>query len=128
MPLLAYTSFMPEPARRLVWIVDSLNDLKKFPSTVQTKLGFGIYQAQIGKKHEHAKLLHGFQVPVWEVCADDRSGTYRAIYVVQLRKAIYVLHAFQKKSKVGIATPKRETDLIHQRLKLAISQDNQSGS
>jgi phage-related protein len=55
----------------------------------------------------------------WQVRADDPSGTYRAVYVAQFRLAVYVLHAFQKKAKSGIATPKREVDLIRQRLQLA---------
>jgi phage-related protein len=51
--------------------------------------------------------------------ADDPGGTYRAVYVVQLGDAVYVLHAFQKKATSGIATPKRDLDLIRQRLQLA---------
>jgi phage-related protein len=56
---------------------------------------------------------------VWQVRADDASGTYRTVYVTQIGAAIYVLHAFQKKSTSGTATPRRELDLIEQRLKLA---------
>ena len=108
-----------EQPRKLVWLVDSLDALSVFPGGVRQKLGFALYQAQIGEKHESAKPLRGFEAPVWEVRADDPSGTYRAIYVVHLRDAVYVLHAFQKKAKWGIATPKREIELIRQRLKLA---------
>ena len=57
-------------------------------------------------------------MPVWEVRADDASGTYRAVYVVYFRDAVYMLHAFQKKSKTGIATPHRQIDLIRHRLML----------
>ena len=64
-------------------------------------------------------MLHGFAETLWQVRADDPSGTYRAVYVAQLGEAVYVLHAFQKKSKMGIATP-RELDLIGQRLQLAL--------
>jgi phage-related protein len=78
-----------------------------------------LYQAQIGQQHESAKMLRGFAETVWQVRADDASGTYRAVYVAQLEDAIYVLHAFQKKSKSGIATPRRELDLIRQRLLVA---------
>jgi phage-related protein len=60
-----------------------------------------------------------FAETVWQVRADDPGGTYSAVYVVQFEHAIYVLHAFQKKSKSGIATPKSEIDLIKQRLLLA---------
>jgi phage-related protein len=110
---------MPEQARRLVWLVDTLRILKGFPAEVQQKLGFALYQAQIGQKHESATPLHGFGAPVWEVRAGDPSGAYRAVYVVHFQNAVYVLHAFQKKAKSGISTPQREIELIRQRLKLA---------
>ena len=109
-----------------MWLLDTIDALKEFPSGVRTKLGFGLYLAQIGKKHESAKPLHGFGAPVWEVRAEDRSGTFRAVYVVHLRDAVYVLHAFQKKAKSGIATPQREIELIRQRLRLASKLDAQA--
>ena len=113
---------VPEKAdqpRKLIWLVDSLDRLAGFPRAVRLRLGFGLYQAQIGQQHESAKMLRGFSEAVWQVRADDPSGTYRALYVTQLGDAIYVLHAFQKKSTSCIATPQRELDLIRQRLKLA---------
>jgi len=64
-------------------------------------------------------MLHGFGNLVWQVRADHRRGTYRAVYIAQFQQAIYVLHAFQKKAKSGIATPQRELDLIKHRLQLA---------
>jgi phage-related protein len=103
----------------LVWLIDSLDRLTGFPPSVRQKLGFALYQAQIGQKHESAKILHGFAETVWQVRADDRDGTYRAVYVAQFGEAVYVLHAFQKKAMSGIATPQRELDLIRQRLQLA---------
>jgi phage-related protein len=109
----------PEQPRKLVWLVDSLDRLTSFPPSVRQKFGFALYQAQIGQKHESAKMLHGFAETVWQVRADDPGGTYRAVYVTQLGEAVYVLHAFQKKSTSGIATPQRELDLIRQRLQLA---------
>ena len=108
-----------EQPRKLVWLVDSLDRLTSFPPSVRQKLGFALYQAQIGQKHESAKMLRGFRETVWQVRADDASGTYRAVYVAQFGEAIYVLHAFQKKATSGIATPQRELDLIRQRLQLA---------
>jgi phage-related protein len=110
---------VPEQPRKLIWLVDSLARLTGFPPMVRKKLGFAVYQAQIGQKHESAKMLHGFAETVWQVRADDPSGTYRAVYVAQFGDAIYVLHAFQKKSKSGISTSQRELDLIRQRLQLA---------
>ena len=109
----------PEQLRKLVWLVDSLDRLTNFPPGVRQKLGFALYQAQIGQKNESAKMLHGFAETVWQVRADDPRGTYRAVYVAQFKDAVYVLHTFQKKSTSGIATPERELDLIRQRLQLA---------
>ena len=109
----------PERSRKLVWLVDSLDRLTGFPPAVRQKLGFALYQAQIGQKHESAKILHGFAETVWPVRADDPGGTYRAAYVAQFGKAIYVLHVFQKKATAGIMTPQRELDLIRRRLQLA---------
>jgi len=65
-------------------------------------------------------MLRGFAGNVWQVWADDPSGTYRAVYLAQFQEAVYLLHAFQKKTKSGIATPRRELDLIQQRLQLAL--------
>lgn len=65
------------------------------------------------------KALRGFEASVWQVRADDPGGTYRAVYVVQLQDAVYVLHVFRKKAKSGIATPRRDIEVIRQRLKLA---------
>jgi phage-related protein len=56
---------------------------------------------------------------VLEVVIDESGDAYRAVYTVKFAEAIYVLHAFQKKSKRGIATPRPDINLIHSRLKLA---------
>ena len=109
----------PEQPRKLVWLVDSLDRLSSFPTGIRQKLGFALYQAQIGQKHESGKMLRGFAETVWQVRADDPGGTYRAVYVARFGEAVYVLHAFQKKATSGIATPQRELDLIRQRLQLA---------
>ena len=118
---------MPEQPRKLVWLVDSLDQLTSFPPAVRQKLGFALYQAQIGQKHESAKMLRGFAEAVWQVRANDPGGTYRAVYLAQFREAVFVLHAFQKKATSGIATPQRELDLIRQRLRLARRQAGERG-
>ena len=110
---------VPEQPRRLIWLADTLDVLRRFAVGVRQKFGFALYQAQVGDTHETAKPMHGFGSPVWEVRADDRSGTYRVVYVVQLRGAVYVVHVFQKKAKSGASTPKRDLDLVKQRLKPA---------
>ena len=109
----------PGRPRRLVWVADSLDRLTAFSPAVRQELGFALYQAQIGQAYESAKLLRGFTENVWQVRADDSSGTYRAVYVVSLGDAIFVLHAFQKKSTSGIATRQRDMELIRKRLRLA---------
>jgi phage-related protein len=117
----------PEQPRKLVWLADSLDRLSGFPPAARQRLGFALYQAQIGQKHESAKTLHGFAERVWQVRADDPGGTYRAVYVTQFKEAVYVLHAFQKKAISGIATPRRQLDLIRQRLQLARRQAGKRG-
>ena len=102
------------------WISSSRNDLRKFPEEVQQMVGFALYRAQLGKKHPDAKPLKGFNgAGVLEIVEDFDGDTYRAVYTVKFEEIIYVLHAFQKKSKRGIATPKKDIDLIEARLNRA---------
>ena len=102
------------------WVGSALEDLKEFPEDVRQGVGYALYVAQCGEKHPSAKPLKGFKgTGVLEVVEDFDGDTYRAVYTVKLAGVIYVLHAFQKKSKQGITTPKQETDLIEARLKRA---------
>ena len=94
-------------------------DLKRFPDPVQGRMGFAIYRAQLGRRHRDAKPLKGFGSGVVEVVARHDGDTYRAVYTVRFEGAVHVLHAFQKKAKRGIATPKPELDLIRRRLAAA---------
>lgn len=106
--------------REILYIGSSLKDLRKMPQEVQDIFALGFVLAADGKKHMSAKLLKGFGGgSVLEIVEDHRSGTYRAVYTVRFKKAVYVLHVFQKKSKKRIATPKEEIDLVQQRLKRA---------
>jgi phage-related protein len=107
------------PVRPLVWVGSSRDDLKAFPDDVQDHIGFALYLAQVGTKHRDAKPLANLGSGVLEVVSNFDTNTYRAVYTVRLRDAVYVLHAFQKKSKRGIATPKAEIDLVRRRLKAA---------
>ena len=99
------------------WMGSSRADLKRFPSQVRTDLGFAIYLAQIGGRHRNAKPLKGFGPRVLEVVARHDGDTFRAVYTVRIETAVYVLHAFQKKAKRGIATPGPDLGLIRQRLR-----------
>ena len=100
---------VPKP---VVWMGDSLARLQTFPSPVQDEIGL----AQIGGKHVSAKPLKGFGSGVLEVVSDHRGDTFRAVYTVRFQDRVYVLHAFQKKSKKGIATPQPDIDIMKQRL------------
>lgn len=86
---------------------------------MRQKVGFALYFAQQGQKHVAAKPLKGFGGGVLEVVEDYDRGTYRAVYTVRFVEAVYVLHVFAKKSKRGIATPKRDLDLIKARFQEA---------
>jgi len=97
----------------------SRDDLKEFPEEVQDHIGFALFQAQIGRKHRDAKPLAGIGSGVLEVVSRFDGDTYRAVYLVRFPEAVYALHAFRKRSKKGIATPKFEIDLVKERLKAA---------
>lgn len=102
------------------WMGASYKDWKTFPTAVQDVMGYSLYQAQLGEKAANAKPLKGFKgAAVLEITDDFASNTWRAVYTVEFKDVIYVLHAFQKKSRKGIATPKTDIRLITQRLKQA---------
>jgi phage-related protein len=102
------------------WIGSSRSDLRNFPPEVRRVMGQAIDDAQLGTEHPAAKALKGFGGRgVLEIVDDFDGDTYRAVYSVKFADAVYVLHAFQKKSKKGIATPRHEIDLIRARLKRA---------
>lgn len=106
--------------KELGWIASSKKDLLEFPFDVRKEMGHALYIAQQGGKHKDAKPLKGFGgATVLEVVQNDSNGTYRTMYTVQFEEVVYVLHAFQKKSKTGIKTPKQEMDLVEKRLAAA---------
>jgi phage-related protein len=97
---------------------------KDVPPAGSTRRGSSPYTAQCGEEYPSVKALQGFGGRgVLEIVAPHEGDTYRAVYTVRLRDAVYVLHAFQKKSKKGIGTPKRELELVRQRL-IAAEQDH----
>ena len=104
----------------LEWIGSSHRDLIALPTDVRRFFGYALFLAQAGDQHDSAKVLHGFgSAGVLEVVEDAAGGTYRAVYTVKFKEAVFVLHCFQKKSKRGIATPKGYMDIIRARLKVA---------
>jgi phage-related protein len=104
----------------LFWIGRSYEDLLDCPDEVRQTFGFALGLAQTGGKYVDAKPLNGFGgAGVLEVVEDYRSDTFRCVYAVKFAGAVYVLHAFQKKSKAGIKTPKQDIELVRERLKRA---------
>ena len=108
---------MSEAERPVVWVGSSRRDLREFPREVRRDIGRALYAAQDGEIDPAAKPMRGFGGgSIVEIIANHRGDTWRAVYTVRFAEAIYVLHAFQKKSKRGIGTTKRDIELIRQRL------------
>ena len=100
-----------------VFVGSSRRDLQAFPAAVRREIGQALFEAQLGGHPASAKPLKGFGSGVLEIRDNFEKGTYRAVYTVRFEEVLYVLHAFQKKSAGGIATPQRHLDLIRQRLR-----------
>ncbi len=106
--------------RPIRWVGSSKEDLSLFPTEVKRRVGGALWDAQMGLKAPFAKPLKGFGgASVLEVVDDFDGDTFRAVYTVRFAGAVYVLHAFQKKAKRGAATPKRDLQLVTERLKQA---------
>ena len=103
----------------LYWVGSAKRDLLVFPEAVKDGIGTALSIAQFGGKHPAAKPWKGEGPGVLEVVEDHDGNTYRAVYTVRFRWAVYVLHCFQKKSRKGIQTPKGDAELVSQRLRLA---------
>lgn len=113
-----------EQGKPVIFVGSTKDDISDFPEEVRRACGYGIWQAQLGRRVGYAKAMKGALRDVIEIAADDERGerTYRAVYTVTLDDRVYVLHAFQKKSRQGIATSKAELDLIERRLREAKKQ------
>jgi len=103
--------------RPISWIKAALRDFQDFPEGAQTEILRALVVAAEGGKADVAKPMKGFGSGVFEVALKHRGDAFRTVYAVQVGYALWVLHAFQKKSRTGIKTPKHEIDLIHDRLK-----------
>ena len=101
------------------WVGPSKEDLKRFPDPVQDRIGFALYQGQLGRKHRDAKPLKGLGSGVLEVVSRHDGDTCRVAYTVRFKAAVYVLHAFQKKAKRGAETPRPDIELVRSRLRTA---------
>jgi phage-related protein len=101
--------------RALVWVGDSKRNLRAFPDGAQKLLGDELQLIQFGGMPKDAKPFRGVGSGVFELALRYASDAYRVVLAVQIGTRIYILHAFQKKSKKGIETPKRDVELIKRR-------------
>lgn len=113
------------PLRPLVWMGDSRKNIRAFPQEVRVSVGYALQLVQAGETPLDAKLFKGVGSGVYEIVKRYDTDTYRAVYAVKIGEKIYVLHAFQKKSKKGIKTPQTDVDLIKQRYKDAQALEEQ---
>jgi phage-related protein len=112
--------WMMERMRPVIWLGDSLANLKEFPDDVQKSIGDDLQVVQWGGTPVSAKHFKGIGSGVYEIVENSDTNTYRAVYAVKLGKRVYVLHAFQKKSKTGIKTPQHDVELIRRRYNVAV--------
>ena len=112
---------MSEPRRPLFWEGSSKKDFREFPVPVQKDMGVALFLAQLGRTAASAKPWKGLGSGVYELVEDHRGDTFRAVYVVQVAVSVHVLHAFQKKSKSGMATPQPDVELVEKRLKAVLA-------
>lgn len=119
---------MPVQKRKLLyWEGSSKKDFKEFPIDVQKDMGVALFIVQLGSTPDSAKPWKGLGSRVYELVEDHRGDTFRALYAVRVGDAVHVLHAFQKKSKSGIATPQPDVDLIERRLKAVLARHGRDG-
>ncbi len=101
----------------VIWVGSSRKDVRRFPASVRGEIGQALFVAQLGDRDPAVKTLKGFGGgSVLEVVTNQEGDTWRMVYTIRFEDAIYVLHAFQKKSKRGSVTPQRELEIIRARL------------
>ncbi|MGQ0714706.1 MAG: type II toxin-antitoxin system RelE/ParE family toxin [Gemmatimonadaceae bacterium] len=105
----------PLALKPIEWMGSTRDDLRELPEEPRRRFGYGLHEAQLGRHPRGAKPLRGALAGLVELIDDFDGNTYRAVYTVKLAGVVYVLHVFQKKSTRGIATPKRELDVIRER-------------
>jgi phage-related protein len=105
----------PPAIRPVIWLGNSKENLRDFPDGAQKLLGDELQLIQFGGMPKDAKPFKGVGSGVVEIALRYASDAYRVVLALQIGKQIYILHAFQKKSKRGIETPKRDVELIRQR-------------
>lgn len=104
--------------RPISWIKAAKKDFSKFPEKARGRMLAALEIAAAGRKADIAKPMKGLAAGVMEIALRHQTNAYRTIYVLELGADIWVIHAFQKKSKTGIKTPKPEIDKIRTRVKV----------
>ena len=117
------------PLRPLIWVGAAKKEYASFPMDLRHDMGYLLYRVQAGLPVDREKplnrgVLQGLGIR--ELVADEEDGTYRVVFTVKLRAGVYILHAFKKKSKHGIATPQHTIDVIRSRFALAVRIDEAS--
>jgi len=118
---------MVHERKLLYWEGSSKKDFKAFPIDVQKDMGVALFVVQLGGTPDSAKPWKGLGSGVYELVEDHRGDTFRAVYTVRVGSTVHVLHAFQKKSRSGIATPQPDVKLIEKRLKTVLARYGASG-
>ncbi|BAY23804.1 hypothetical protein NIES2100_35960 [Calothrix sp. NIES-2100] len=114
------------PLRPIVWMGDSRKNIREFPEQVRASVGYALQLVQAGETPIDAKPFKGIGSGVYEIVKRYDTDTYRVVYAVKIGEKIYVLHAFQKKSKRGIKTPQSDIDLIKKRYQDALEREKQA--
>ncbi len=118
---------MTEKRKVLYWEGSSKKDFKEFPVPVQKDLGVALFVVQLSRTPGSAKPWKGLGPGIYELVEDHRGDTFRVVYTVRIADTVHVLHAFQKKSKSGTATPRPDVELIEKRLKAVLARYGMSG-
>lgn len=109
---------MFDALKEIAWVKGALKEFEKFPLEAKRKILGDLTLAAEGEKGDISKPLKGLGAGVFEVALEYRKDAYRTVYIVQIDEKIWVVHAFKKKSKTGIKTPRKDMDLIKSRIKL----------
>lgn len=109
--------FLMRDARKISWVKAARKDFEEFPEDVQSDMRDALTLAAEGELSGKAKPFKGLDGGVFEIALRYRGDAFRAIYAVKIDVDIWVIHAFQKKSKSGVKTPRREVDVIHEKVK-----------
>jgi phage-related protein len=112
----------------VIWLGDSLKQVKSFPDVVRQDIGVSLFDVQKGSTPDNAKPFKGLGSGVFEIVTRFDKDTYRTVYAVQIGERIYVLHAFQKKSPKRIKTAQKDVDLIKNRFKQALEMEKDTKS